>query len=387
MRISLPPSRRRTLCYVVILFFFVLLWAPLLQMQFRAIPEVKLDENRRLAQLPGLNKLSFRGTGFQKAFEEYYMDHFGFRSTLIYANNYLKASQLNVSPHPNVSIGKNGWYYFDIPSQGLLFKDFMGLVRYDSVKLARLAENLDTVHTALEQAGIPFVLMIAPDKQTIYPEYMADSVPKRRSRTRLDQVLEYVREKKPHLTIVDPRADLIRAKSSLPQPLYYKIDTHWNDYGAFVAYRKLMDVLADRVPVTKAHDLDQFIVKHEVISIGDIAKMLSLEGHFSEDKWIFTLKKAPKLDFFDPGHQEPNTPESLGFEQKKSSLPRLVMYRDSFGVALVPFLAPHFSRSVFIWTYIIDYAHVRKEKPDVVVLEIVERHLDHLLEEKSIFRR
>jgi hypothetical protein len=388
MKTPMVPSRQLTLCYLVIPVFFVLLWAPFLQMFLHVAPEVSLDENRRLAPLPTLKKLSFDDTEFQKAFEEYYTDHFGFRNTLIFCNNYIKASQLNVSPHPNVSIGKNGWYYFDLPSQGIVFKDYMGLVRYDSAKLSRLADNLDMIHTKIEKAGILLVLVVVPDKQTIYPEYMSDSVPKRRSRTRLDQVLEYLQEKKPHLLIVDPRADLIRAKSTLSQALYYKADTHWNKYGAFVAYRKMMEVLSGLVPVIKALALDDYSITHQVFPGGDIVKMISMEGGISDNDWVFELKKPVTLNVFDPGYQkEPNSISSpLGLEQKNRALPRLLMYCDSFAVSLIPFLAPHFSRSVFVWSNIIDSAHISAEKPDIVVLEIIERNLDFLLEEKYIFR-
>jgi alginate O-acetyltransferase complex protein AlgJ len=47
-----------------------------------------------------------------------------------------------------------------------------------------------------------------------------------------------------------------------------------------------------------------------------------------------------------------------------SALPRLVMFRDSFGSALVPFLAEHSRRSVFLWQYDFDPQVIEKEKPD-----------------------
>jgi wyosine [tRNA(Phe)-imidazoG37] synthetase (radical SAM superfamily) len=55
------------------------------------------------------------------------------------------------------------------------------------------------------------------------------------------------------------------------------------------------------------------------------------------------------------------------------------MLQDSFGSALIPSLSWCFSRSVFVWTHSIDRAVVEQEKPDIIILEIVERNLDRLL--------
>ena len=58
-----------------------------------------------------------------------------------------------------------------------------------------------------------------------------------------------------------------------------------------------------------------------------------------------------------------------------ASLPRAVIFRDSFVSRLVPFLSEHFSRAVYLWQNDFDAAEVQKEHPDVVIQEIVGRHL------------
>ena len=58
-----------------------------------------------------------------------------------------------------------------------------------------------------------------------------------------------------------------------------------------------------------------------------------------------------------------------------SPLPRAVVFRDSFGSRLVPYLSEHFSRVVYLWQNDFDADVVRQEKPDVVIQEIVGRHL------------
>ena len=56
---------------------------------------------------------------------------------------------------------------------------------------------------------------------------------------------------------------------------------------------------------------------------------------------------------------------------------RAVVFRDSFGSALIPFLSEHFSRAVYLWQYNVDPDVVLAEHPDVVIQEWVGRRLEH----------
>ena len=58
-----------------------------------------------------------------------------------------------------------------------------------------------------------------------------------------------------------------------------------------------------------------------------------------------------------------------------SNLPRAVVIRDSFMSAVAPFLSEHFSRAVYVWRNDFDAASIEAEHPDVVIQEIVGRHL------------
>ena len=74
-------------------------------------------------------------------------------------------------------------------------------------------------------------------------------------------------------------------------------------------------------------------------------------------------------------------PEPMAYDCPTKSL-RLVMLHDSFGKWLRPFLPEHFQRSVFVWQHDLPIsvfkAVVLKEKPDVVIEEIVERMIYYM---------
>ncbi len=56
----------------------------------------------------------------------------------------------------------------------------------------------------------------------------------------------------------------------------------------------------------------------------------------------------------------------------RPGLPRAVVYRDSMAIPLIPMLAENFSRVVFV-AGPFDPALIEREKPDVVIEEMVER--------------
>ena len=45
---------------------------------------------------------------------------------------------------------------------------------------------------------------------------------------------------------------------------------------------------------------------------------------------------------------------------------------------LIPYLSMNFLRSIYIWKSNIDFSIIEREKPDIVILEIVDRYLGSL---------
>jgi alginate O-acetyltransferase complex protein AlgJ len=67
-------------------------------------------------------------------------------------------------------------------------------------------------------------------------------------------------------------------------------------------------------------------------------------------------------------------------EISDATLPRAVMFHDSFGESLQPFLSQHFSRIVYSsgpadWRRNCDPQLVERERPQLVIQEIAERLL------------
>jgi len=87
-------------------------------------------------------------------------------------------------------------------------------------------------------------------------------------------------------------------------------------------------------------------------------------------------RQPRKAHVVEPAHPDPDLMDArVVTEQSDATLPRAVIFRDSFASALIPFLSEHFSRTVYLWQNNFDPDIVTQEHPDVVIQEWVGRHL------------
>src|SRR5262249_52699631 len=120
----------------------------------------------------------------------------------------------------------------------------------------------------------------------------------------------------------------------------------------------------------------------------DLAGMLGLRNTLHETD-LRLIPKRPRLArVVDPAGEDPMA--GLGrlvTEIADPRLPRAVIFRDSFASRLVPFLSEHFSRAVYLWQNDLDADTLVTEHPDVVIQEIVGRHLYTFLASPELIPR
>src|SRR5205814_1172135 len=102
--------------------------------------------------------------------------------------------------------------------------------------IAALRTELLRRRDYLATRGIGYIVTVAPEKFSIYPEYLPPWVA-RAPRTRFDRVAHALASI-PGLNFIDLRPALTAAKAG--ERVYYMTDSHWNYLGASVAYLNLM---------------------------------------------------------------------------------------------------------------------------------------------------
>ena len=178
---------------------------------------------------------------------------------------------------------------------------------------------------------------------------------------------------------IDLRPALREAKAH--ERVYFKTDSHWNYNGAMAGYEVIMrDVqrllAPGRLPAIAPPQRPAYVAGVDFYS-GDLIGMLGLPGRIREDD-VAPLGKILGDAKSRCGRRIDDN-KSPGFETyvcDRPGLPRAVVYRDSMAISLIPMLAENFSRVVFVSSHRLDPALIEREKPDIVIEELVERSLN-----------
>jgi alginate O-acetyltransferase complex protein AlgJ len=350
---------------IFVITFCLILSLPLFQMLTNIIPEVPFHENRKKAEFPSYKKME-EFSLFLKDFDLYFKDNFGMRSYLVKLELSLNYFLFQETPMKDVLIGKEGWLYYDPKkNDGITMEDFYGNVNYTPEKLKLIQTKLHDLNEFLKSKNIKFLLFITPNKNSIYPENLPSNLSsKKASFTRYDQIKDILI--KEGIETIDLKTIFSEKKMQEKKNMYYKTDSHWNHLGAYYGYKSLLDKL-------KIQSND-YTFQETYHPGGDLAGMLSIDYLMFEKDYISSTYNFSQNDC-----KTIYSKDSFYCETNENSQ-RLVMYRDSFSIWLVPYVKQHFSRSIYLWgTANIDLSIIEKEKADIVIIQIVERHLDNLL--------
>jgi alginate O-acetyltransferase complex protein AlgJ len=374
---DVPRVRKAADTAVIVLFLAVISLPPLgalLDNPFNAA-----NDRRSLTPLPALRLARRTLQAFPEQFERYWNDHFGFRGALIQALNGVRIRWLHLPSLASVLCGREGWLYYTEHPPGT---DYDGVRPFTTEELDRWQRVLERRRQWLQQRGCRYLLMIPPDKQTIYPEYV-DSLYRCRQPSRLDQLLAHLRRHGSKVEVLDIRAALLAAKER--ERVYHCRDSHWNDRGAFVGYQALAGALTKWFPAIRPLPRSAFVEETESQQGGDLAQILWLEEWDAEQE----LRLRPRLPRRARLSAEPVIKPRraagpllgppLASECDDPHLPRAVVFHDSFFCALGPFLAEHFRRLATVWHDDFHTDVVKRERPELVIQEILERKLSFLI--------
>lgn len=333
---------------------------------------------RPLAKLPAWSFKTRAIKAFPLAFEGYWNDHFGFRGLLIHALNIAKVRWLHVSTSGHVQLGRAPWLFYTPKPAGM---NFDGVRPFTLAELDRWYSVLEHRFEWLARHGCRYLLFIPPNKETIYPEHLDRVYRANHARSRLDQLLDHLRSRQCRVEVVDIRQPMLEGK--MRERLYHRTDSHWNDRGAFIGYQYVTASLARMFPSIQPLPRSAFRETADERKGGDLATMVYLNER-NHEEWLNLLPRSPQRwhDAKDkvtwPAKATFPLAKPFATECDESRLPRAVMFHDSFCLALQPFLSEHFRRIAYVWHDDLHQDVVERERPEIVIQELLERKLTHL---------
>ena len=336
----------------------------------------KSTENRTMTGMPDLYTAEEGGIdpnlNYTAELGDYYSDNFGFRQELVTANSWFNEAVFGRSSNEKTVVGKEGWYYL---SETLM--DYTGVSAFSDRGIFRLRKTLDLMNRFSEEGNITFVFFVAPNKNSIYPEYMPRYIQHSNQPSNLDRLSAVLSDSDYYVNVKKVLQDSAKDKS---RSIYLKNDSHWNNIGALAAYNAMQDNLNSRISHYDYCPVDEGGLNvSETDTSGDLTRMLypsfdqkalqydlGLTKEFSSDKPLTDLMA-----------QEINT-------TCQGRYYNAICYRDSFFNALIPIQSNAFAKVRYTRQNPYDLTAARSGGFHIAVLEIVERNLPDLLKNAPI---
>ena len=256
-------------------------------------------------------------------------------------NTYIESTQ--------VLLGKEDWLFYKSTEDGDPISDYQGINHYDENTMQTIADKLTNERNQFSNYGIDFYILSIPNKSSVYPEYMPDTIQRKDTTSKTDLLMKYL-EENTDLNVVDAKPSFVKAKKK--KQIYYKSDTHFNQIGAFVTVQALKDKIDGKTDTLKNVKFGK-ITNHYS---GDLARLCDMQDTFNDDIQY-------QLD-------------AATVNTKIKSNKRILVIGDSFSEVMQSIMSQYFAevKTVNIWSF--ETSMLDEYKPDIVVWEHAERYTD-----------
>jgi len=330
-----------------------------------------IDERRVLASKPEFRLDEWPVWGGQ--IERYISDHHGLRSPLVRLFNRVCIDIFKTVPGENVLLGREDWLFMGRERDDLdARRGYRGLDPFELREAEAWTDTLVRRREWLAGKGIAYRFLVAPNKATIYPEFLPWGYGNDGKLSRLDQLKKNLGDLGESL-LIDLRQALLRAKGG-EAPVYHRSDSHWSPYGAWIACGCVISALDVSIPAVPRTEYDLYTGARFG---GDLAIALGLEmDRFADPAWVRMGRRNSRVSWEklpDPGPyvrcQRSRNPDAPGG--------RLLLVHDSFAHELAPFLAEQFQEVFLVWDWSLGFYPqiIEAFRPDWVIDEMAERYL------------
>ena len=253
--------------------------------------------------------------------------------------------------------------------------DYFGQNLLTDTQLECIAYNLSIIQDYLNSYNKSFAFTIAPNKNTLYPQFMPYNYINTKEKHNADNLIPYLQ--KYNINYIN----LFDLFNKTDQELYLKTDSHWNNKGALLATNSILQNLNK-----SAININNWTYRND--HDGDLFAMLY-------PSIIGTENEAYAKDYNDKSNLTGNSWQYVNGQNYEDSLIETItnndndnssiyVYRDSFANALIPYFSSVYSDAIYskLIPYNIEDAVLCKS--DTVLIERAERHLNYLSQNAPI---
>lgn len=376
--LGLIPIHKR----ILVLLFFTILFNTLSFWVFNSRKHV-LDSEKRLAySAPDFDSLSFKEYGRRVSL--YIQDQIPGRNNLITSNNFIKYELFGEVPgNSMVYFGKDNWMFYTGENVREIYENKHPLT---DEELLTMKNVLVGRRDWLRKRNIHYYIIFPRLPHFMYNEKIGSGLNVYNAKPKLIQLLEYLKQNT-DLDIIDVEKPILEAKVRYKPNMYYHNDSHWTLFGSYFAYCEIINHIRKDFPnMPPPIPFDDITWIEMEDNDADLAQLLCLNTVIHRHEYIplnhrvkaFKMLATPNYPEFQSIHP------MLLFSSNYAKAPKLVMNRDSYSNFLIPYFATNFSRQCYLWSPFFYPGIIEKEKPDIVITEMLERFIYDLLKDTSI---
>lgn len=263
-----------------------------------------------------------------------------------------------------IAEGQRGWLFLERYQDARPLRFASDLAEWSRTTLPLLRGLMRSRQDRLSRRGIRLVLVVAPEKSSIYGEFLPAGIvpdlPTAAERLTAAAVADGI-------AAVDATGLLGRAKGTVP--VYYDVDSHWTSFAAYRVYRAVLAQMPAHLALTPlGFDAVRY---RDRPTFGDLGVHLQPErAGLIQQVEIAGPEVVPVADTFDD--------REYAFQQHRcrDGRGRALVVRDSFTTFLAPFLSRTFAETTYIApSNALPDDLVEALSPDVVIVQVAERAL------------
>lgn len=341
---------------IVIVFIFFLLGPNIIYWFIKDRMDNKNYENRELYVKPKFNLNTI--TLYPNNYENYFNDHLAFKNEIRKVRSSINYKLFHVSSNNRVIVGEDGWLFYnsDGANDGITISELRHINEHDDKEISEIKNKIITTKNKLKEKDIDLYVWVISNKEDVYSEYLPKAININKSgyENRVEKLIKNGNEAE----IIYVKDELLNGKKKYNT--YYKYDTHWNDYGAYLGVKKLMSNIDSNYQMS---DVKIDYVQHG----GDLARMNLMHN--------LANKEPTNVGFLEGVSANCKNKENIKIcSSNGTNSDTILVIGDSFREASVQYLSKVYKKSIFIHRDIFKKSFIKKYNPDIIVYESVERY-------------
>jgi hypothetical protein len=266
--------------------------------------------------------------------------------------------------------GSDRWLFYKSSSDADPIGDYEGTNLYTEQEMQEMTNSVLDTQKKMQDLGIKFAMVVAPNKENIYSEYMPVTY-HHADVSATDILIDHMKEN--GVNVISPKDDLLKAHHT--DQIYYPYDSHWNQPGAYIAVKDVLSFWDLPMPDLSEREISSKPLHLNYHDSGedDLALIANIRP-FLTDELEYEVEGTVPMDWNTFTLEQLSGAVSFFHNDQAVNDAAILLAGDSFRHSMVPALREQFSD-----VYVVHRSYYRdgiidEIKPDYVIFEYVERY-------------